>query len=118
MSAYSAARAIANYAGGAVAVSGESDLVVDSSRAVLSEGGSAYMPKVTGFGCSLGGVCAVYAAVAEPFVAALTATNIYNAAGAFAHGRANGPASFKVEFIDALYNLSPQEVAQNTFRIL
>lgn len=112
--AFAAAHAIAEFTDGAVVISGDRDLVVDSTRAVWSEGGNVYMSQVTGFGCSLGGVCAVYAAVAEPFVAALAATAIYNAAGTLAATQAAGPASFKVAFIDALANLTPEDVAENT----
>lgn len=86
-----AAVALARYTGGAVAVSGESDLVTDGSTVAYSTGGSALMGKVTGFGCSLGGVAAVYATQADPFTAALAAVAHYNVAGtraAAAAGRA------------------------------
>ncbi len=69
-----AAVALARWTGGAVAVSGEEDLVTDGDTVVFSQGGSSFMEKVTGFGCSLGGVMAVYAAVADPFVAAVAAS--------------------------------------------
>ena len=71
-----AAVALARWTGGAVAVSGEEDLVTDGDTVVFSQGGSSFMEKVTGFGCSLGGVMAVYAAVADPFVAAVAASRI------------------------------------------
>ena len=71
-----AAVALARYTGGAVAVSGESDLVTDGSTVAYSTGGSALMGKVTGFGCSLGGVAAVYATQADPFTAALAAVAV------------------------------------------
>ena len=45
-----AAVALARYTGGAVAISGESDLVTDGSTVAYSTGGSALMSKVTGFG--------------------------------------------------------------------
>ena len=76
-----AAVALARYTGGAVAVSSESDLVTDGSTVAYSTGGSALMGKVTGFGCSLGGVAAVYATQADPFTAALAAVAHYNVAG-------------------------------------
>ena len=111
--AVTAAVEIARFTGGAVAVSGEVDLVTDGTRVVYSEGGSAYMGKVTGCGCSLGGVVAVYAAVTDPFTAALAGTAIYNLAGSRAQQVAEGPASFKVAFLDALYNATPEDVAAN-----
>ena len=51
---------------GAVAVSGAVDLVTDGKRTFRLPGGSAMMTKITGAGCSLGGVTATYLAVAEP----------------------------------------------------
>lgn len=113
--ARSAAVALARWTGGAVAVSGVIDLVTDGKVVTRSYGGSHFMEKITGSGCSLGGVAAVYAAAATPFIAALTATAVYNLAGARAEARAQGPGSFQVEFLDALYCATPEEIAANPF---
>ena len=112
-----AAVALARYTGGAVAISGESDLVTDGSTVAYSTGGSALMGKVTGFGCSLGGVAAVYATQAYPFTAALAAVAHYNVAGTHAAAAADAPASFKVAFIDELYRATPDDIANNPLRI-
>ena len=112
-----AAVAIARYTDGAVAVSGESDLVTDGSTVAYSTGGSALMGKVTGFGCSLGGVVAVYATQTDPFTAALTAVAHYNVAGTRAAVAADAPASFKVAFIDELFRATPEDIANNPLRI-
>lgn len=117
MSAKAAAIAIAKWTGGAVAVSGETDLITDGSVAAISHGGSHFMEKVTGAGCSLGGVAAVYAAVSSPFIAALTATAIYNLAGLQAEQKAQGPSSFQTHFLDALYQASAEDVANNPFEL-
>ena len=79
--ALTSAKSLAKFTGGAVAVSGKVDLVTDGENVVYCKGGSPFMPMVTGMGCSLGGVCAVYASVTDPFTAALTATLVYNQAG-------------------------------------
>ncbi|MDD6212352.1 MAG: hydroxyethylthiazole kinase [Clostridiales bacterium] len=115
--AESAAIALAKWTGGAVAVSGKEDLVTDGERIAISCGGSAFMEKVTGCGCSLGGVVAVYAAVTDPFTAALTATSIYNLAGSRAEKKAAGPGSFQMHFLDELYLASPEEVAENPWKL-
>ena len=112
-----AAVALARYTGGAAAVSGESDLVTDGSTVAYSTGGSALMGKVTGFGCSLGGVVAVYATQTDPFTAALAAVAHYNVAGTRAAAAADAPASFKVAFIDELYRATPEDIANNPLRI-
>ena len=116
-SAKSAAIELAKFTGGAVAVSGEEDLVTDGKEAILCAGGSELFTKITGSGCALGGVMAIYSAVANPFIAALTATTIFNVAGTKAAAQAQAPASFKVNFLDNLYTLSAQEVAEN-FRVV
>ena len=112
-----AAVALARYTGGAVAVSGEYDLVTDGSTVAYSTGGSALMGKVTGFGCSLGGVAAVYATQSDPFTAALAAVAHYNVAGTRAAAAADAPASFKVAFIDELYRATPDDIANNPLRV-
>lgn len=75
------------------------------------------MEKVTGSGCSLGGVAAVYAAAASPFIAALTATAVYNLAGSRAESKVKGPGNFYSQFIDELYLASAEDIADNPFEI-
>ena len=115
--AKAAAIELARWTGGAVAVSGQTDLVTDGSTVIFSYGGSHFMEKITGAGCSLGGVAAVYAAVASPLIAALTATAVYNLAGTRAEKKITGPGSFQVQFIDELYRATPEEIADNPFEL-
>jgi len=115
--AKTAAIALAKWTGGAVAVSGETDLVTDGKLMGISYGGSHFMEKITGAGCSLGGVVAVYATAATPFIAALTATAVYNVAGKRAELKVDGPGNFQVQFLDELYKATPEEIATNPFEI-
>lgn len=112
-----AAEALASFIHGAVAVSGERDLVTDGTLTVRSEGGSKLFTKITGAG-SLGGVTAVYLAETSPFIAALTAVQAYNLAGTRAAREAKGPGSFTAAFLDALYAATPEEIAANPFVVL
>lgn len=112
-----AAVALARWTGGAVAVSGRQDLITNGSITAFSHGGSHFMEKITGSGCSLGGVMAVYATAASGFIAALTGTAIYNLAGCRAAEKTDGPASFQVHFLDELYKAKPTEIADNPFDI-
>ena len=109
--ARTAAVALARFIGGAVAVSGPADLVTDGAMVVRAAGGSPLLCAVTGSGCSLGGVAAVYACVTDPFTAALTATALYNLAGARAAEHCAGPGSFQVAFLDELHRATPEDVA-------
>ena len=116
--AHAAAVALARFTGGAVAVSGEVDLVTDGEVVCHSRGGSHFMAKITGSGCSLGGVCAVFAATAEtPLAAALAGVQAYNLAGARAEARVDAPASFQTAFLDELYKATPHDIANNPFDI-
>ena len=108
------ARHLAKYSpvgAGAVAVSGAVDLVTDGERVFRLPGGSAMMTKITGAGCSLGGVTATYLAVAEPLVAAISASLLYNRASEIAEAKSSGPGSFQVALLDALWNVTAEEVA-------
>lgn len=115
--ARAAAVALARFTGGAVAVSGEVDLVTDGATVCYSQGGSAFMSQITGSGCSLGGVCAVYATCAETPLAAMAGVQVYNLAGARASARVDAPGSFQMAFLDELYRATPEDIAGNPFSI-
>ena len=112
-----AAVSVARFTGGAVAVSGVRDLVTDGKVVVRCDGGSKFLPMITGAGCSLGGVVAVYACCASPFIAALTGTLVYNLAGERAEKKSEGPGSFQVHFLDELYKASAEEISVQSFSI-
>jgi len=116
-SARTAAVAVAKWTGGAVVVSGETDLITDGFMVALSHGGSHFFEKITGAGCSLGGVVAVYLSVASPFIAALTAASVYNLAGKRAENKVEGPGHFQSQFLDELYRATAEEIADNKFEI-
>lgn len=113
--AKAAAVALAQHTGGAVAVSGKIDFITDGSVAAYSHGGSHFMERITGAGCSLGGVMAVYASAASPFIAALTGASVYNLAGSRAEIQTDGPGSFQIKFLDELYQATAKEIANNPF---
>ena len=116
-SAIPAAISLARWTNGAVAVSGQIDLITDGSQVAFSTGGSYLMTRITGAGCALGGVMAVYSAVAAPFVAALAGTAVFNLAGKRAESKVEGPGSFQTVFIDELYKASGVEIADNEFTL-
>lgn len=115
--ALAAALAIARFTKGAVAISGETDVVTDGALVARSHGGSAMMTNITGAGCSQGGVIAIYAAVADPFAAALAGVQVYNLAGSRAAAATDAPASFQAAFLDELFRATPQDVAGNPFEL-
>lgn len=108
-----AARTLASRTGGAVAVSGEVDLVTDGETVVRIANGHPLFTAVTGGGCALGAVTAAYAAVApSPLIGAAAAATVYAIAGEKAAARSAGPGSFAVELLDALHAQTPADIAQ------
>ncbi|HRO31674.1 hydroxyethylthiazole kinase [Citricoccus sp.] len=98
-----AAMSTALRTGGAVAVSGAVDLVLDARRQARVARGTGLLTRVTGTGCLLGALTAACTAVEpDPFRAALAATTWLNLAGEVAAGRAAGPGSFRMHLLDAL----------------
>jgi len=109
------ARGLATEHGTVVAISGETDVVVSATRTTRVRGGDPLMPLVIGTGCSLGAlVAAMLGATREhpcPHDAVIAAHALFAAAGIVAGRDAKGPASFEVAWRDALYALTPDEVA-------
>ncbi|MDI3331699.1 MAG: hydroxyethylthiazole kinase [Micrococcus sp.] len=102
-SAQEAAAQVAERTGGAVAVSGAVDLVLDAGRRARVARGTELLTRVTGTGCLLGALTAACTAVEpDPFRAALAATTWLDLAGELAAGRAAGPGSFRMHLLDAL----------------
>jgi hydroxyethylthiazole kinase len=106
-----AARELAGITGGAVAVSGPVDLVVDADHEIRIGNGDVLLTRVTGGGCALGAVMAAFLGAARrtgdsPVVAA-AATLVYTLAAEDAAARAEGPGSFAVALLDALAAIRP-----------
>jgi hydroxyethylthiazole kinase len=98
-----AAVQVAERTGGAVAVSGAVDLVLDAGRQARVARGTELLTRVTGTGCLLGALTAACTAVEpDPLRAALAATTWLDVAGELAAGRAAGPGSFRMHLLDAL----------------
>lgn len=116
-----AAAELARSGGGAVAVSGATDLITDGERTWRVGGGSVRLTQVTGGGCALGAVVAAVAGVlrppgremsgAEAAWAAVCAHALYSVAAERAAAESRGPGSFAVAFVDQLSLLDPADPA-------
>ncbi|MGI3164664.1 hydroxyethylthiazole kinase [Pseudooceanicola sp. 200-1SW] len=102
------ARVVARRTGGVVSVSGPVDFITDGARAARVANGHPMMPRITVMGCSLNGVIAAFCAGQPSFEATVAAQAAYGVAGEDAGRTAEGPGSFQVAFLDALYHLQPQ----------
>ena len=103
-----AARVLAQRTGGIVAVSGQVDFITDGTRAARVANGLPMMARITVMGCSLNGVIAAFCAGQPVFEATIAALAAYGVAGEVAGRTAQGPGSFQVAFLDALYDLTPE----------
>lgn len=117
-----AAADLARTTGAVVAVSGARDAIVAHIDGVdhvaRVAGGHDFMPLVIGTGCSLGAVTAAYlvgvdqADAAAKFSAVIAAHAHFKIAGQTAVTGANGPGSYAVNFLDALYRTAGEQIAQ------
>lgn len=99
-----------------IIVTGEVDAIAVNGEVVTIHNGSAMMPKVIGTGCLLGAVIASFIGLekGQELKSLETAMLVYNIAGEMAEKRPNGhlPGTFKVEFINALYEITDEDVKE------
>lgn len=93
-----------------VVISGKTDIVVSSSHLAYIHHGSSLFTKVTGMGCAATAVIGAFAAInANYFLAATHAMTIFSIAGEIAEKQCQGPGSFYVNLLDALFNLKVEQ---------
>ncbi len=96
-----------------LAITGPIDLVTDGSRVINIANGHALMPYVTGTGCSATAVIGAFAAVDSDFLsAAATGLAFFGLAGEMAAKAAHGPGTFMMHLLDALYIMTPEQLAK------
>ena len=96
-----------------VAMSGKRDYVSDGKRILGVDNGDKWLTTLTGTGCMATTMIGAFAAVEkDPLVAAVGGYAAFGVAAELASPQAHGPATFKVAFFDALYHLSPEQLAK------
>jgi hydroxyethylthiazole kinase len=109
--ALGAAQALAKDYRCAVTVSGATDLIVSESAVIRVSNGHPMMPRVTGLGCTATALTGAFAAVnPSPQLAAAHAMAVMGIAGEIAAARSEGPGSFQVNFLDALFLLDESDI--------
>ncbi len=99
-----------------VAVSGPEDFITDGIRILRVKNGDVLLTKVTGGGCALGSLIAAFIAVrgeASILEAVASAHVVYGVAAERAAAGGVGPGTFAVKLLDALYELTPEDVSEN-----
>jgi hydroxyethylthiazole kinase len=94
-----------------VSMSGQIDVITDAQSTLLIHNGHPLMSKVTGMGCTATAITGAFLAVnPKPLLGCAHAAILMGIAGEIAAKKGNGPGSFKLAFIDALYNISFNEI--------
>ena len=107
------ARALADSADTVVVASGVTDVVADGQGAYRVSAGHEMMGEVVGTGCLLGSTLTTFcASVDDPLTAALHGTLAFGVVGERAADLdRNGPASYRINFLDSVWNLTPAVAA-------
>lgn len=109
--ALSAAESLARTTGAVVVISGETDYITDGVTLHTVEGGAEIMTSVTGMGCTSSALVGAFAAVCDDALTASTAAMaVMSLAGERAASYSKGSGSMQMNFLDELYNLTPQTI--------
>ena len=111
--AVESAKMLAARSGAIVVISGETDYVTDGSKLESIANGSPLMPRVTAMGCTASSMVGAFASVnPDLFEASLNAMALMGVAGEIAARNSSGPGSLLTNFVDTLYNITEEELAQ------
>jgi hydroxyethylthiazole kinase len=105
------ARDLAKEIGSVVAITGPIDLITDGNQVIRCHNGSPLLSRVTGTGCASTATIAAFAAVTKnPVEAASAGLAFFGLAGEKAAEKAKSPGSFMVALLDALNDITPEEL--------
>lgn len=113
------AKTFAKKTGAVVAITGAIDIVADGERVYCIRNGHPMMSSITGTGCQLSAMTAAFV-TANPdkkLEAAAAAVCAMGLAGEIAHqrlGALDGNSSYRNYIIDAVYNMSPEQLEKGT----
>ena len=103
---------LARELGAVLAMTGPVDLVTDGRRTLRILNGHPLMGRITGTGCAATVICAAFLALEpDPVAAAASALAFFGLAGERAGENASAPGSFQTALLDALYRITPEELA-------
>ncbi|AJC86569.1 hydroxyethylthiazole kinase [Campylobacter sp. RM16704] len=94
-----------------LAITGKIDYIISEEKIAKIYNGSAMAAKITGAGCMCASMCGVFSGVLEDkFQASLYALLSFGIASEIAQESSSGSGSFRVNLLDALSNLSDDDV--------
>lgn len=92
-----------------VLASGKTDIVTDGQKSVYVENGTPQLTRVTGTGCMLGALCAVYLSVNKDILSAITACTVLGICGELSETE-KGNGTFLVNLMNKLTTLTDTEL--------
>ena len=112
-SAVAAAEQLAQSTGAIVAVTGETDFITDGKTTWATPWGNPIMTRVVGTGCALSALVAAFTAHAPNRLNAVAAAcAVAGMCGQRAAASSHGPGSFKADYLDALYQINPDNLRE------
>lgn len=112
------AKSLASKIGSIIAVSGVIDIITDGSQTVVLRNGCATMARVTGSGCMLTSLIGAFcgAMPEDSFSATVAAMAAMGVCGELAEEqrlkRGTGNATFRIDLIDAVFNLTEKQLME------
>ena len=106
------ARDAARELGTTVSVTGATDFVSDGERTLAVRNGHELLATITGSGCMSSTMTGCFLAVERSVDAAAAALAAFGVAGEDAAREARGPGTFHANLYDALFNLTPETLAE------
>ncbi|MFC1533875.1 hydroxyethylthiazole kinase [Thermodesulfobacteriota bacterium] len=96
-----------------LAITGEVDLITDGKRICRVSNGHDLMGCVTGTGCAATAIIGAFLAIdSDPVTATTTALAYFGLAGEKGAEKADGPGSFMIASLDALYNIDERHLKE------
>ncbi|ENH96472.1 hydroxyethylthiazole kinase [Gracilibacillus halophilus YIM-C55.5] len=96
-----------------LAITGETDVLIDDHEKMTISNGDAMLTKVTGSGCLLSSVIASFLAVEQTLFSAANAVGFYGIAAERATEQARHPGQFQIALLDQLHQVSGQDVEKH-----
>jgi hydroxyethylthiazole kinase len=108
--AVEAAKILANHYGSVVCISGETDIIINSTEKIFLKNGHPMMAKVTGLGCTASALIGAFIGVVDNKTEAVAAAmSLLGISGELAAAGSAGPGSLQLHIIDKLYNITEDE---------
>ena len=106
-----AARETASRTGAVVAITGAVDVITDGDKVIHCRNGHPLLGMVTGTGCAATTAIAAFAGITpDPLEAAAAGLAFFGLAGEVAAQKARAPGSYQAALLDALYEITPDQL--------